>query len=486
MQRSPSRQRLNTRSRFGLKTTLVGAILLIVSATATVVYIPWWLMSQRNIKTIVNQVNKEIIQGTSQEVERLFASNESAHQLILSSINRNLLTLDRAEERENYLISVLEANPNFTWVQFGYSNGDFIGAQRTTDGLIKYHNRDWNPETQKTVATIRTYQNDEGNLELLDQEIAERNPPYYAPDRPWYQNAVEKQGETAWTIYIYSSSSTPGMDSSVVLERDGEVLGVIGVGMELTQLSEYLSRLQGDRAGEIFIINAQEELIAASNPAAVLPEAGMETNMQQFNNTDDLMLQLAYQGFQTENITNQLVNELEKGESQKFVYADPDSGEKYLISFAPIGRNNWILGTIIPSDSYLATIRRNQQILLVAILFFIIGAAGIAILISDRLIARPILKIANMATDIETGQFEVHQLAEVAERQDELGRLARVFQTMAQQVYEREYKMRQQIEELGFKADQAELQQLNLDQVDSYQQLLIKSRRLRGSLQQKR
>ncbi len=481
MQRFASHQRLNTRSRFGLKTTLVGAILLIVSATATVVYIPWWLISRKNIDTIITQVNKEIIQGTSQEVKRLFDSTESAQQLIYSSANRNLLTLDNSEGRENYLISVLEANPNFSWVQFGYSNGDFIGAQRTATSEIKYHNRDWNPDTGTTMATVHTYHHHAGDLNLVNEETAEHNPPYYAPDRPWYQSAVRQAGETAWTIYVYSTSSTPGMDASITLEREGELLGVIGVGIELTQLSEYLSRLQGEREGEIFIINAEEELIAASNPAAVLPKTGTEMDLQQFSKTDDAMLQVAYRGLQSEQIRMQDLSEL-----KKFIYTDPRSRKQYSLSFAPIERSNWILGTVIPSDSYLAPIRRNQHILLGAILIFIIGAAGIAILISDRLIARPILKIANMAADIETGQFEVHRLAEVAKRQDELGRLARVFQTMAQQIYEREYKMRQQIEELGFKADQAELQQLNLDQVDSYQQLLIKSRRLRGSLRQKR
>lgn len=481
MQRSPSHQRSKPRSRVGLKTTLVGAILLIVSATATVVYVPWWLISRKNIETIVTQVNKEIIQGTSQEVERLFDSTESAQQLIHSSVNRDLLALDSPQLRENYLISVLEANPNFTWVQFGSSDGDFIGAQRTTDGFIRYHNRDWNSDTRKTTATVRTYRNEGGELTLLDEKTSEPNPPYYAPDRPWYQNAVQNAGSTAWTIYVYSSSGTPGMDSSVTLEQDGELRGVIGVGIELTQLSDYLSRLQGSREGEIFIINAEQELIAASNPSAVLPEEETELDMQQFSNTDDPMLQFAYKGFQSKQLTTQGLNQLEK-----FIYTDPRSRKQYSISFAPIERSNWILGTVIPSDSYLAPIRRNQQILLGAILIFIVGAAGIAILISDRLIARPILKIANMAADIETGQFEMQQLSEVAERQDELGQLARVFQTMAQQIYEREYKMRQQIEELGLKADQAELQQLNLDQVDSYQQLLIKSRRLRGSLQQKR
>lgn len=468
------------RSRFGLKTTLVGAILLIVSATATVVYVPWLLISKKNIDTIVTQVNKEIIHATSQEVTRLFDSTESAQQLIHSSIKRDLLRLESSEGREHYLISVLEANPNFTWVQFGYSNGDFIGAQRTPDGTLRYHNRDWNPETQQTVATVRTYQNDEGILRLLDQKTDENNSSYYAPDRPWYQNAVKENGETAWTIYIYSSSGTPGLDSSVILKQGSEVVGVIGVGIELSQLSEYLSELQADRAGEIFILNAKEELIASSNPDAVLPAEGSTgMKMQQFSDSDDPMLKFAYQGLQAEDLSTQDIDE-----PKRFNYTDPASNEQYLVSFAPIERSHWVLGTIIPSDSYLAPIRRNQQMLLGAILIFIVGAAGVAILISDRLIARPILKIANMAADIENSEFEISQLSEVAERQDELGQLARVFQSMAQQIYEREYKLRQQIEELGLKADQAELQHLNLDQVDNYQQLLLKSRRLRSHLQQ--
>lgn len=71
------------------------------------------------------------------------------------------------------------------------------------------------------------------------EETGERNPSYDAPDRPWYQNAIRNAGKTTWTIYGYSATSTPGMDASVTLEREGEQLGVISVGIELIQLSEY-------------------------------------------------------------------------------------------------------------------------------------------------------------------------------------------------------------------------------------------------------
>jgi methyl-accepting chemotaxis protein len=468
------------RSRLGLKTTLVGTILLIVSATATVVYIPWLLISRRNIDTIITQINQEIIQGTSQEVERLFNSCESVHQLVRSSVTRDLLNLDNPNLRENYILSVLEANPNFTWVQFGYSNGDFIGAQRTADGLLQYHYRDWEPATRSSVETIRAYRPANGQLEQTNQTIKEMDPPYYAPSRPWYENAVQQEGETAWTIYVYRSGNTPGMDASITLRNNGEQLGVIGIGIELRQLSTYLEQLQASRNGEIFILNAEEELIASSDPDVVEPE--MEGQMQQLSDTDDSLLQFAHRGLQEEALSLQNLSDSNR-EDFKFNYTDPASKSQYKISFTPVGRLNWILGTVIPADNYLEPIEKNQRRLLVGILIFIVGAAGIAILIADRLIARPILKIANMAADIEAGRFEVQELPQVAERTDELGQLARVFQQMARQVYDREYQMQQKIAELGLKVDEAEYQQLNLDHVDHYQQILVKSRRLRSKIQ---
>jgi HAMP domain-containing protein len=82
-------------------------------------------------------------------------------------------------------------------------------------------------------------------------------------------------------------------------------------------------------------------------------------------------------------------------------------------------------------------------------------------------------KITAAAMDVERDCFNPSCLAEVGDRSDELGNLARVFQRMVQEVKQREDHLRQQVSELRIEIDQArrerEVQQVT--QSDYFQEL---------------
>ena len=59
------------------------------------------------------------------------------------------------------------------------------------------------------------------------------------------------------------------------------------------------------------------------------------------------------------------------------------------------------------------------------------------------------------ANAVESGTFEFESLNTVASRDDALGQLARVFQSMARQVYTREQQLRQQVQRLQIEIDEA-------------------------------
>lgn len=89
--------------------------------------------------------------------------------------------------------------------------------------------------------------------------------------------------------------------------------------------------------------------------------------------------------------------------------------------------------------------------------------------------------ITAAATAVEAGTFQSHTLNEVAARRDELGRLARVFQRMTEQVRVREEKLKQQVEELRIGIDQFKRKQQvsQITKTDFFQQLKQKAKLLR-------
>ncbi len=459
-----------------LKVSLVGAMLATIGATAAIVYIPWAMASKRNVNTMMAQVNQEIVGATKQEVERLFLSAQSAQQLTQSSFQ--FIELADLDKQEAFFLSTLAANSDFTWIQLGYADGDFIGAQRTAEGLLRFHLRDWNPQTRKTDYKIRSYRSDGAALKLVKQESGEMKPAFYAPERPWYQNAIKTSGKPAWTVYVYRSTNTPGMDATVKLEQNQQTIGVIGVGIELTQLSSYLQRLKGERAGEAFIINAKNELIASTDSREVMPDQAGHTQLQlrKFDQAQNSLLQFASNTVQTQQV------DLKQLKSwQRYAYTDPETGENYIVSLSPVGYLDWVVGTVIPEASYLVEINRNKQILFVVISLFVITTAGLAVLTVDRIVARPILRVAHAAASIEAEKFALDSLTPVAQRTDELGQLARVFQNMAKQVYTREQKLKKQVQELKIEIDEAKRQKQVGEIVDTdfFQDLVGKAQTLR-------
>jgi DNA-binding response OmpR family regulator len=67
---------------------------------------------------------------------------------------------------------------------------------------------------------------------------------------------------------------------------------------------------------------------------------------------------------------------------------------------------------------------------------------------------RNVATLTTAAAAVEKGEFDPENLSAVAERTDELGQLARVFQQMAREVRAREQRLQQQVQQLRIEIDQ--------------------------------
>jgi DNA-binding response OmpR family regulator len=89
--------------------------------------------------------------------------------------------------------------------------------------------------------------------------------------------------------------------------------------------------------------------------------------------------------------------------------------------------------------------------------------------------------LTNAAAAVEAGTFDPGCLADVAQRPDELGQLARVFQSMAHEVYAREQRLKQQLQELRIEIDEVKKEQqvAEITETDYFRELSEKAQRLR-------
>lgn len=140
------------------------------------------------------------------------------------------------------------------------------------------------------------------------------------------------------------------------------------------------------------------------------------------------------------------------------------------------GRMAMMLGTIEESN------QRVQNALLgslIGVIFFVIMSAVVTLL--ARQIVRPITTITTAAAAVEAGTFEPADLDQLATRGDEFGQLARVFQTMAREVYAREERLKQQLQVLKIEIDQGkkERQVSDITESEFFQDLQARARSMR-------
>lgn len=433
-----------------LKTKLLGAVFLIMGTTVAIVHIPWVITSRRNIDDIVAYVNSKVTQGTEAEVERIFNNVTFVHRFIEQSF-LSQINLNNPRQRELFYLKLLKANPDFSWLQFGFPNGDFFGANRVSDSLSVV-DRQWNDVNKIALKTSDFYTIDsQENLKISRTEIVQED--FYSPQRPWYKAALQTPGEIAWSdVYIFRTSRTPGVSSGLVLKDpdSGDLLGVVSVAFELKQISTYLQDYE--KNGQfIFLANLKQEIIASSS---------VEETMYTINENDEFMLKkLADATNANLQIASQVIktgalNFNNLSTRQSFRYRDPDTGKTFFVSFAPLSYHKWVIGTVIPESLYLKEIQRNRQILIITLSSMILIISSLVLLLARYWLAKPILQITNAAAAIERGDYKAIALGSVIERTDELGHLACIFNRMAQEIYGREQELKQQVTQLQVEIDE--------------------------------
>jgi len=90
-------------------------------------------------------------------------------------------------------------------------------------------------------------------------------------------------------------------------------------------------------------------------------------------------------------------------------------------------------------------------------------------------------RVISAAGAVEAGTFECASLDSVAARDDALGKLARVFQNMARQVYAREQSLRQKVQQLQIEIDESKKarQVAEITETEYFRDLCVKAQRLR-------
>ena len=294
----------------------------------------------------------------------------------------------------------------------------------------------------------------------------------------------ENPGENVWTdLYVFRTGNAVGLDATTTYREseDTPIRGVISISFELQQISQYLDELKEEGEGAVFIVDPQGYLIASSNPQALAETfvgdaTNVDAELMPLSQVEDQLLQVAYQSLVANDVALDKLIGL-----QEISFYDSATKQRYYIALKPLGQLDWVVGTVTPESVFLTRINRSRNRLLIAITLFLGLGAIAAVWLSDRAITRPILNISDAAEAIEAGTFTVTTLDETAKRGDELGKLARIFEKMAKEVYTREQDLKRQLQALKIEIDESRKTRevKEIVETDFFKDLKVKAQNLR-------
>ncbi|MEM7330559.1 MAG: cache domain-containing protein [Chloroflexota bacterium] len=449
---------------------------LLILITAVTISLLAFSSGQIVVRNLVTQLSDEI---TARIEQRVLTYVNTPHDILeanAAAFSAGEIDVNDLDKLANLFWHQIEGHDQLAFISYGDERGNFVGVEHVADGYI-LRIRDIN-----TAPLRQEFRLDSGGQrqELLDSGQ------YDPRERGWYQTAVTN-GDSTWSN-VYQVASRPILAISPVqpvMNPDGEHVGVIAGVLTLTQISDFLRGLTIGETGEAFIMERNGNIIASSVDESpfITDENGEQGRLLAVDSSNDVIEDTAQEIAVRFSASEQpIIN-------AQFQYRDAENGIHYVHANAlNDGRGlDWIVVVTIPAADFTGPIsERIVHTIQIAILAVVVSVGiGVA---TARWIIRPILAISEAAASVEDETYEVDGLAVVEQRQDEMGRLARVFKHMIEEVKKREEKLKQQVRKLKIEIDQAKSSQRVKEIVESdfFKALEANSTSMRQRRQQRR
>jgi len=429
---SNSKSSLPTSRHHSLRTILV--VPFVIQVFAVVALVGWLSFSngQRAVNELATKIRSEVTSRIGQHASEYFNTPYLFHEINSRLIANGSLDMSDFKALQQHFWQQVQINPSITYLFYGGVDGRFIGVQKLEDKVVvKYRDFDTNGER-------RIYTLDEDGLK--QQFLEDKTKKYDPRTRPWYKVSVTA-GKPMWSpVYVSAHLGvlqiTPTMP---IYRKDGHgnpvLQGVLAANMRLSEINDFLSKLNISRHGQAFIVERNGNLIASSsddNSAAEInfdKETGRYTQ-RRLNAIESKQAYIRYTVAYLQSHYASLDNIKARVQlSYEF------QGQRQLIEVMPIKNAqglDWLAIVLIPEPDVMAHINANTQTTVLLCIAALMLALGMG-LMTSRWIIRPIIDLNNAAERLSNGHWD--ELVPSG-RKDELGHLGDSFNRMARQLSE--------------------------------------------------
>jgi len=405
-----------------LRTVLIVPFVLQIFAA---VGLTGWLSlrnGQKAVNDVATQLRSEITAHIRARLEAFVETPRLINQINEAAIRQGQLNLEDSKAMERYFWQQIQFFEYMTFISYGNNRGDYVTVNRHV------HDR----TLRLGIANLSTknvwhiYATDsQGNHTQLVQIIPNFDP----RKRPWYQTAM-KAGKPVWyPIYKYASFDSLGVGiANPVYDETGSLRGVLTADVALVQISRFLHSLKIGRTGKAFIMEPDGMLVASSNLEKPFIVQGKDTKRIRASDSRDALIRGAatylkerFDNLSTIKSSQQL--DFEIGGKRQFLQVLPYKDRLGL---------DLLIVVVVPEADFMEQIDASTRTTILLCIAALIVATVIGIITSQWVIM-PIVRLNTAAKDIAKGEWD--KTVEI-KRSDELGELAKSFNSMACQLRE--------------------------------------------------
>jgi adenylate cyclase len=402
-------------------------VVLSVLGTAMLIHLSWSYTARQNVADVAKQLNEQIVASIRTELTNVLRNIQATEEAVRSIFYQGAIAPEDEAKREFIFLALLQSQPVLSRISFGWPTGDFFGTENFDAEIhnveVKWHDARRPFPAGVAQRRVDRYLPEPGEPRFLDRTLEPSA--YSVLKQPWYKKAV-RADKTVWTQTAdFPDSKQPGVNISGSLTLYGQFIGVINVTVELGRLSSFLAEQRVGTTGTVAILDSARNVIASQDPAERVAEAaGMMRNLDRLDSAKSPLLAVV-----REALTQNMLQLSEVKMIQPLAPVRASDGALYYVSLSPANFRDWSVVTIIPEKDFLGNIDRNTQRLLYGVAAFTLAMIFASILLADRLIGRPLIRIAGQLGNIES--FRLDRIARVPSRLRELDDLSGAIMQMA-------------------------------------------------------
>ncbi|MEG4283480.1 ATP-binding protein [Microcoleus sp. A006_D1] len=429
-----------------LRTVLIVPFVVQIVGTVGLVGYLSFRNGQQAVNNLASQLMSEVSLRVEQNLEVYLTTPHQINQSKLDTVKLGLLKMENLSAWEKYLWRQVQLYPYINFTSIGNENGDYRSGEQLSNG-----SRTMNVVEKSTGANFYSYNTNERGDRTTVVTVVKN---FSNREHPAYKSAV-KAGKPSWTsVFISLLEPTLLISASQPVYSDkNELEGVLFAALRLDHLGRFLNSLKVGKSGQTFIIDRQGTLLATSTPEKPFRTRGNEKQLFKVAESSNPFTQ-ATAKYLTAQFHN--LNQIKKSELLKFEI----DGKRQFLKVLPFqdGKGlDWLIVVVVPEADFTEQIDANTRIAILLCL----AALGVAVVIgilTSRWVTNPILRLNTAAKNIAKGEWDT---TVESKRSDELGELAKSFNSMAQQLQQSfetlEHRVQERTAELAVAKDKAEV-----------------------------